>query len=47
MHRLGVVLSVVLGAGGPLAAADARPWGETVAYVRAPGGAIVALAAGR
>lgn len=30
-----------------LSPADARPWGETVAYVRAPGGAVVALATGR
>lgn len=28
-----------------LSATAVRPWGETVAYVRAPGGAIVALAA--
>ena len=38
--------AVALGA-EVLSPADARPWGETVAYVRAPGGAVVALATGR
>ncbi len=38
--------AVALGA-AELSPAGARPWGETVAYVRAPGGAVVALATGR
>ena len=41
-HELG--RAVGLGA-RVLSAAAARPWGEMVAYVRAPGGAVVALAA--